>query len=113
MLSFVVVPGYRLVWYNKASYVFFMDKVVVPGYRLVWYNPLTPIEDTEDVVVPGYRLVWYNYPDLGALSPPLLFPVIAWYGIIEALVKFVDSWLLFPVIAWYGIIHGSENILLP
>ena len=34
----------------------------------------------------------------------LLFPVIAWYGIIISLARSKLRLLLFPVIAWYGII---------
>ena len=40
--------------------------------------------------------------------PALLFPVIAWYGIINIMRSFLIIRLLFPVIAWYGII--SEEI---
>ena len=35
-----------------------------------------------NVVVPSYRLVWYNEPQAFAQVDTLLFPVIAWYGII-------------------------------
>ena len=34
----VVVPSYRLVWYNKSNGSESLKKVVVPSYRLVWYN---------------------------------------------------------------------------
>ena len=34
----VVVPSYRLVWYNPAIVICFCTSVVVPSYRLVWYN---------------------------------------------------------------------------
>ena len=34
----VVVPSYRLVWYNSAIFSIFIYQVVVPSYRLVWYN---------------------------------------------------------------------------
>ena len=34
----------------------------------------------------------------------LLFPVIAWYGIMQPKPLELSDKLLFPVIAWYGII---------
>ena len=34
----------------------------------------------------------------------MLFPVIAWYDIIQDELAFVMGVLLFPVIAWYDII---------
>ena len=36
------------------------DTVVVPSYRLVWYNEYARANEWEWVVVPSYRLVWYN-----------------------------------------------------
>ena len=56
------------------------------------------------VVVPGYRLVWYNLFFSGYSVSALLFPVIAWYGIILPQTPHSPCGLLFPVIAWYGII---------
>ena len=56
------------------------------------------------VVVPSYRLVWYNLHPLEAFRLQLLFPVIAWYDIIDFRIQPQKSALLFPVIAWYDII---------
>ena len=78
----VVVPSYRLVWYNPDRLTAVLTNVVVPSYRLVWYNLKSQKKLQFVVVVPSYRLVWYN--PFGAYLPVvlLLFPVIAWYGII-------------------------------
>ena len=56
----VVVPSYRLVWYNMRNYLRLSQVVVVPSYRLVWYNFIVNDFITCAVVVPSYRLVWYN-----------------------------------------------------
>ena len=37
------------------------------------------------------------------IQEKLLFPVIAWYGIIQLFFQYLFIKLLFPVIAWYGI----------
>ena len=56
------------------------------------------------VVVPSYRLVWYNIKVYVWVKLLLLFPVIAWYGIMSTRATGLCKELLFPVIAWYGII---------
>ena len=60
MVSQVVVPSYRLVWYNSATNLILTAMVVVPSYRLVWYNIGNHFKNGTFVVVPSYRLVWYN-----------------------------------------------------
>ena len=83
--------------------------VVVPSYRLVWYNWRSTRKRNSLVVVPSYRLVWYNKSHVPQIFNPLLFPVIAWYGIIRFLIELPSWQLLFPVIAWYGIISKVES----
>ena len=56
----VVVPSYRLVWYNPRAFIVSLSEVVVPSYRLVWYNFCGSENNDQYVVVPSYRLVWYN-----------------------------------------------------
>ena len=56
----VVVPSYRLVWYNMRWTERRTLIVVVPSYRLVWYNYQLLPATLNVVVVPSYRLVWYN-----------------------------------------------------
>ena len=85
------------------------EAVVVPSYRLVWYNAQAVSAAVRAVVVPSYRLVWYNKDVLPSVLGWLLFPVIAWYGIMAAGSRWTHTVLLFPVIAWYGII--KKNIL--
>ena len=78
----VVVPSYRLVWYNNTKAAIAEAVVVVPSYRLVWYNTDDEEDQSQFVVVPSYRLVWYNQFQSIRQYGGLLFPVIAWYGII-------------------------------
>ena len=59
----VVVPSYRLVWYNVSTVALRCFLVVVPSYRLVWYNRQACAWYKLIVVVPSYRLVWYNKHD--------------------------------------------------
>ncbi len=102
----VVVSGYRLVWYNTERLMVKHTRVVVSGYRLVWYNlPTTPITSPR-VVVSGYRLVWYNSR---SLLNHILHVVVSGYRLVWynfRLGYFATYRLLFPVIAWYGIISG-------
>ena len=55
-------------------------------------------------------IAWYGIIPGRSLShcPRLLFPVIAWYGIIFVDLKTMINMLLFPVIAWYGIIVSTS-----
>ena len=43
------------------------------------------------------------------IQEKLLFPVIAWYGIIDSPNTSRSIVLLFPVIAWYGIICAGRK----
>ena len=100
----VVVPSYRLVWYNGSQMIIIFIIVVVPSYRLVWYNEYQHDNSSLKLLFPV--IAWYGiiFGSVLLQSLSLLFPVIAWYGIIESNVEEFIEELLFPVIAWYGII---------
>ena len=48
-------------------------------------------------------------PDVRVTAGELLFPVIAWYDIIDGKVYDYYAMLLFPVIAWYDIILSTNR----
>ena len=100
-MLFPVIAWYDIILKSKETHAL---KVVVPSYRLVWYNDLPKVRGLSDVVVPSYRLVWYNQEISRLKLKELLFPVIAWYDIIRCPLPRFPFRLLFPVIAWYDII---------
>ena len=56
-------------------------------------------------------IAWYDImePCVVDVRVLLLFPVIAWYDIMDPDVRVTAGELLFPVIAWYDIMSIARN----